>query len=76
AQVGVITNSLAANDVAAVHSGYMHYRAPLLRSGVQLYELKSRGNVDGGGLFGSSGASLHTKAFMIDDQRGFVGSFN
>ncbi len=76
ATVGVVTNSLAANDVAAVHSGYMHYRAPLLRGGVHLYELKAHGNVGGGGLFGSSGASLHTKAFMIDDQRGFVGSFN
>lgn len=76
ATVGVITNSLAATDVAAVHSGYMHYRAPLLRSGVHLYELKARGHGEGAGLFGSSGASLHTKAFMLDDRRGFVGSFN
>ncbi|WP_313343105.1 phospholipase D family protein [Stenotrophomonas sp.] len=78
AYVGVVTNSLAANDVAAVHSGYMHYRIPLLQDGVHLYELRSRGHAGGGsgGLFGSSGASLHTKAFMIDDQRGFVGSFN
>jgi putative cardiolipin synthase len=76
ATVAVVTNSLAANDVAAVHGGYMHYRAPLLRSGVHLYELKAHGHTDGGGLFGSSGASLHTKAFMIDDRRGFVGSFN
>src|SRR3546814_12658270 len=28
------------------------------------------------GLFGSSGASLHTKAFVIDGERGFIGSFN
>ncbi len=76
ATVGVVTNSLAANDVAAVHSGYMHYRAPLLRGGVHLYELKAHGGTDGGGLFGSSGASLHTKAFVVDDARGFVGSFN
>ena len=77
AYVGVVTNSLAANDVAAVHSGYMHYRLPLLQDGVHLYELKSRGHVGGGsGPFGSSGASLHTKAFLIDDQHGFVGSFN
>ncbi len=76
ATVGIITNSLAANDVAAVHSGYMHYRAPLLRGGVHLYELKAHGDSDGGGLFGSSGASLHTKAFVLDDARGFVGSFN
>lgn len=76
-QVGVITNSLAANDVAAVHSGYMQYREPLLRSGVQLYELKLRGGDNEKNLlFGSSGASLHTKAFVVDDRRGFVGSFN
>ncbi|MCF7751870.1 phospholipase D family protein [Bacillus subtilis subsp. subtilis] len=74
--VGVVTNSLAANDVAAVHGGYMHYRAPLLRGGVHLYELKAHRDGDRGGLFGSSGASLHTKAFMLDDRRGFVGSFN
>ena len=54
----------------------MHYRAPLLRSGVHLYELKAHGHGDRGGLFGSSGASLHTKAFLLDDRRGFVGSFN
>lgn len=75
-QVGIITNSLAANDVAAVHSGYMHYRRPLLAGGVQLYELKSRGHTSKASPFGSSGASLHTKAFLVDDRRGFVGSFN
>lgn len=75
-QVGIITNSLAANDVAAVHSGYMHYRRPLLAGGVQLYELKAHGHVEKASTFGSSGASLHTKAFVVDDRRGFVGSFN
>jgi putative cardiolipin synthase len=27
-------------------------------------------------LFGSSGASLHTKAFTVDGRAGFIGSFN
>jgi putative cardiolipin synthase len=75
-QVGVLTNSLASNDVAAVHSGYMHYRKPLLEAGVQLYEMKPFDKGEKSSLFGSSGASLHTKAFIIDDSRGFVGSFN
>ncbi|NIJ68568.1 phospholipase D family protein [Xanthomonas sp. 60] len=75
-QVGVVTNSLAANDVVAVHGGYMHYRAPLLEAGVQLYELKAHGQASSSGIFGSSGASLHTKAFVLDDRHGFVGSFN
>lgn len=74
--VGIVTNSLAANDVAAVHSGYMHYRLPLLRGGARLYELKSRGDGGRSSAFGSSGASLHTKAIVVDDRRGFVGSFN
>ncbi len=76
AEVGIVTNSLAANDVPAVHSGYASYRKPLLEQGVRLYELKARGHTDSAGLFGSSGASLHTKAFVVDDARGFVGSFN
>jgi len=74
-EVGVLTNSLAANDVVAVHGGYAGYRAPLLRLGVDLHELKANGKVDGS-LFGSSGASLHTKAFVVDGRTGFVGSFN
>jgi cardiolipin synthase C len=91
AQVCVITNSLAANDVPAVHSGYARYRGTLLDGGVCLYEIRAsiategardRGDgeaaqqKEGGGMFGSSGASLHTKAFVIDDRRGFIGSFN
>jgi putative cardiolipin synthase len=74
-EVGVLTNSLAANDVMVVHSGYAGYRVPLLEHGVALYELKSRGQTSAS-LFGSSGASLHTKAFVVDGRRGFIGSFN
>ena len=76
AAVAVATNSLAANDVPAVHSGYARYRERLLRAGVRLHEMKARAQVDTAGMFGSSGASLHTKAFIVDGARGFVGSFN
>ncbi|HYG06605.1 MAG TPA: phospholipase D family protein [Stenotrophomonas sp.] len=74
-EVGVLTNSLAANDVVAVHGGYAGYRVDLLRRGIELFELKPNGRPDGS-LFGSSGASLHTKAFVVDGRTGFVGSFN
>lgn len=74
--VGIVTNSLAANDVPAAHSGYAHYRKPLLAGGVRLYELRAQGTPSTARLFGSSGASLHTKAFALDSTRGFVGSFN
>ena len=75
-RVGVITNSLAANDVPAVHSGYERYRDRLLDGGVALFEIRRRGPKLAASLFNSSGASLHTKAFVIDGRRGFVGSFN
>jgi putative cardiolipin synthase len=76
-QVGILTNSLAANDVAAVHGGYSRYRKDLLKGGVSLWELKPEGGaaIDSS-LFGSSGASLHTKALSIDGEVLFVGSFN
>ena len=35
-KVHVLTNSLASNDVAAVHTGYTRHRKELLRCGVQL----------------------------------------
>lgn len=76
--VTVLTNSLAATDVAAVHSGYSRYRVSLLEGGVRLYELKplaSSERVQRMRL-GSSRASLHTKAAIIDRRQVFVGSFN
>jgi putative cardiolipin synthase len=75
-RVGVVTNSLAANDVPAVHGGYASYRQDLLRRGVALHEVKAQVRRESASSFGSSGASLHTKAFVLDGQRGFVGSFN
>ncbi|MCA1403166.1 phospholipase D family protein [Ensifer sp. IC3342] len=79
AKVAVLTNSLAATDVAAVHGGYVKYRKGLLRGGVDLFELKERGDfVDRHrmSLFGARNASLHTKAFVIDGMIGYVGSMN
>lgn len=74
--VKVLTNSLAATDVAAVHGAYAPYRAPLIQGGVEIYELKREMQRPHLTLFGSKGASLHTKAFLVDKHRGFVGSFN
>ena len=75
-QVAVLTNSLAATDVAAVHGAYANYRKRLLRMGVQLFELQPFSRQPKISVFGSKGASLHTKAFSVDNRIGFVGSFN
>jgi putative cardiolipin synthase len=88
--VRVLTNSLEATDVAAVHAGYSAWRVPLLKTGVALYELRAApgtpsrksiigtgsGSGAGGSTGGSSGSSLHAKTFEIDGERMFVGSYN
>jgi putative cardiolipin synthase len=74
--VSVLTNSLAATDVSAVHGAYARYRKRLIKGGIRLFELRPREARQDISLFGSSGASLHTKAFLVDGRTGFVGSFN
>lgn len=76
--VTVLTNSLAATDVAAVHSGYMRYRDSLLEGGIRIYELKALASGEHSQRLrlGASRASLHTKAAIIDRTVVFVGSFN
>lgn len=79
-RVAVLTNSLAATDVAAVHTGYARVRRGLARGGVELYEMKRKpGNEHGRSqisITGSTGASLHTKAMIIDGRWVYVGSMN
>jgi putative cardiolipin synthase len=80
ARVRVLTNSMAASDVPVVHAGYARYRKDLLDMGVELHELKPLPNsspkktrIVGSG---SSRSSLHTKSFVLDRERVFIGSFN
>lgn len=78
-RVRVLTNSLAATDVPAVHAGYAKHRKSLLRAGVRLYELKPSGELTffrRARVTGSSRASLHAKTITVDRQRIFVGSLN
>jgi putative cardiolipin synthase len=74
--IRVLTNSLAATDVIAVHGVYARYRRTLVAAGVAIHELKPEPKRHRASLFGSRTASLHTKAFVIDNELGFVGSFN
>jgi putative cardiolipin synthase len=74
----IVTNGLASTDVPAVHSGYAPSRKPLLEMGAELWEVRPDAQVSGtveAGV-GLSRSSLHTKAFAVDRERLFVGSFN
>lgn len=75
-KVTVVTNSLAATDVLAVHAGYQRYRQLLLENGVNIYEMKVDVNHRPTAWKGSSRSSLHAKTFVLDTHAVFVGSFN
>jgi cardiolipin synthase C len=84
-RVVVLANSLASNDVLAVHAGYRRYRKDLLRAGVELYELKPTAHIRATAMDDSAAskagenspdASLHAKAFVFDRSTLFVGSLN
>ena len=74
----VLTNSLASTDAPAVHIGYARYREALLREGVELHELRRQLGTPRTKLgdYGSSSASLHSKALVIDRRIAVIGSMN
>ncbi|WP_020396590.1 phospholipase D family protein [Thiolinea disciformis] len=89
-KITIVTNSYAANDVPVVHAGYINYRKRLLKLGVNIYEVISKNERQkrrffkkhqpnkqhAWSLLGSKRASLHAKAFIVDREKVFVGSFN
>ncbi len=76
-RIRVLTNSLASTDVPVVHAGYARYRARLLACGVSLHEFRPGVSQPAKVRTGlSSGASLHTKAVIIDRKSVLVGSMN
>ncbi len=81
-KVKVLTNSLASTDVGVVYAGYKPYIVPMLKAGVELHEArhdiirkKDRNKADSR-IGSSSRSSLHSKLYVFDRERIFVGSLN
>ena len=76
--IRILTNSLASTDSPLVHTGYSRYRAPLLKLGVELSEVRPKLGQKRARFhpFRSSNASLHAKALVIDQRTVFIGSMN
>jgi cardiolipin synthase C len=77
--VRVVTNSLAVSDEPLVSVGLERHQIPLLKMGVDLYELSSnRLKLDRTlkGLLGTSTGRLHAKIGFLDRQTVLVGSMN
>jgi putative cardiolipin synthase len=71
-RVVIISNSLASTNHSSVHAVYARYRKPLLRQGVELYELRPSFDA----TKTDTKLTLHSKVATVDRQRMFVGSFN
>lgn len=76
--IRILTNSLASTDSPIVHDGYAHYRVALLKLGIELSEVRPKLGQKRVRFhpFRGSNASLHAKAFVIDQKTVFIGSMN
>jgi len=75
-RVVVVTNSLSSTNHSSVHAAYARYRRPLLRQGIELYELSSALAAKANGLPTTTKFTLHSKLAVVDRAQTFVGSFN
>jgi putative cardiolipin synthase len=75
-RVVIVTNSLASTNHPSVHAVYARYRRPLLRQGVELFELRSSPDNDVDDQSDRAALTLHSKVAVVDRERLFVGSFN
>lgn len=79
-KIRILTNSLATHDVPAVNSHYKQWREPLIRAGVDLYEMRPdaeiRQEIADRAPVSSGFMGLHTKAIVVDRERLFIGSMN
>ena len=75
-RVIILTNSLASTNHSSVHAVYARYRKPLLRQGVELYELRPDNDNRTGDEEGPAKLTLHSKVAVLDREQLFVGSFN
>lgn len=80
-RVRVLTNSLESNPETSAQSGYAKLRVPLLKDGVELYEVRSMlGSTRGSGQTAKvsryGNYALHAKLFVFDRRQLFIGSMN
>jgi len=81
-RIRILTNGLAATDVALMHDFYARRRQQLLAAGVQLYEFKPDAHADpirkwrNRETKPNARSGLHAKAISWDGRMTYVGSMN
>jgi putative cardiolipin synthase len=80
-RVRILTNSLESCPEISAQSGYDKYRVPLLRSGVELYEVRAhlgstRGSGQSAKISRYGNYALHAKLYVFDRKKMLIGSMN
>lgn len=80
-RVRVLSNSLESCPEISAQSGYDNYRMPLLKSGVELYEVRSllgssRGSGQSPKISRYGNYALHGKLYVFDREKVLIGSMN
>jgi putative cardiolipin synthase len=80
-RIRILTNSLESSPEVTAESGYEKYRAPLLQSGAELYEVRSllgsnRGSGQSAKISRYGNYALHGKWYVFDHRRVLIGSMN
>ena len=80
-RVSILTNSLNSTPDLIAQSGYVKFRVPMLKDGVELYEIRSllgstRGSGETALVSRYGNYSLHAKLWVFDRKRVFIGSMN
>jgi putative cardiolipin synthase len=81
ARVRILSNSLESCPEISAQSGYDKYRVPLLKSGVELYEVRAllgstRGSGQSAKISRYGNYALHGKLYVFDRKKVLVGSMN
>ncbi len=80
--VRALTNSLSSNDVTANHAAYARRRVPIVKSGIELHELRpdavycAQVIVIENGCSAERTLGLHSKTFVFDRRTVAIGSMN
>ncbi len=80
-RIRILVPAMESNNHTMVHSYYKKYRKQLLDTGVELYEFRAQPSAEFRAASDTSPVeadfiSLHTKAFVLDDQWVLIGSLN
>jgi len=73
-KIQALTNSLQTNDVVIAQSAYAKFRRPLVKRGIDLYEIRGDAAFNSADI--AEDFSLHQKYILIDNRYVFLGSVN